>query len=155
MFADRIELLYTPIFPCVDPPDEEGFCQNYYDSEAESMRETSFKVAYGCLGIIAMSIIGNMLLFYGFNVASERMNKRVRDAAFESLVRQEVGYFDLHPVAVLTSRLSDDAALLHSFSGEPIRTLLMNLASVLVGLVVSFYFMWPFALLTLYVFHIP
>ena len=119
------------------------------------MRETSFKVAYGCLGIIAMSIIGNMLLFYGFNVASERMNKRVRDAAFESLVRQEVGYFDLHPVAVLTSRLSDDAALLHSFSGEPIRTLLMNLASVLVGLVVSFYFMWPFALLTLYVFHIP
>jgi len=39
--------------------------------------------------------------------------------------------------------------LLFSKSGEPIRTLVMNTSSVAVGLVVSFFFMWPFALLTL------
>ena len=49
----------------------------------------------------------------------------------------------------ITSQLAEDAALLHSFSGEPIRTLVLNLASVLVGVVISFIYMWPFALLSL------
>jgi ABC-type multidrug transport system fused ATPase/permease subunit len=77
------------------------------------------------------------------------MNKRVRNAAFDSLVRQEVSFFDLHPVGVITSQLQEDAALMHSFSGEPIRTLVINLSSVLVGVAVSFAFMWPFSLLSL------
>ncbi|KAI2496397.1 ABC transporter [Fragilaria crotonensis] len=124
-------------------------CQEYWNASADSMRDMSFKVAFGYIGTIAAAMIGNMLLFYGFNMASERMNKRVRDAAFASLVRQEVTYFDLHPVADLTSRLEDDAALLKAFCGEPIRTIVMNIASVVVGLIVSLIFMWPFALVTL------
>merc|ERR1711862_25032 len=95
------------------------------------------------------SLIGNILVYYGFGIATERMNKRVRDSSFKSLVRQEVAYFDTRPVSAITSQLSDDAALIHSFSGEPIRTLVMNLASVLVGLVVAFVFMWPFAMVAL------
>ena len=43
------------------------------------------------------------------------MNKRVRDAAFNALIRQEVGFFDLRPVGVITSQIQDDAALIHSF----------------------------------------
>jgi len=77
------------------------------------------------------------------------MHKRVRDATFKSLIRQEISYFDVRPIGSITTQLSDDAALIHSFSGEPIRSLVMNVASVAVGLVVSFVFMWPFALLTL------
>ena len=75
-------------------------------------------------------------------MATERMNKRVRDAAFKNLVVQEIGWFDVRTVGSITTQLSDDAALIHSFSGEPIRTMVMNLASVAVGLIVSFTFMW-------------
>ena len=106
------------------------------------MRDLSFKVFYGLLAIMFSACCGHVLLFYGFGTATERMNKRVRDAAFKSLVRQEVAWFDVRPVGVITTKLSDDAALIHSFSGEPIRTLVLNLASVFVGLVVSFVFMW-------------
>lgn len=157
-----IELLYAPIYVCEDTDGVANIttpttielptydtCEEYWGASADAMREQSFDITYGCIGIIAATIIGNMLLFYGFNIASERMNKRVRDAVFNALVRQEVGYFDLHPVAVLTSRLADDAALLQSFSGEPIRTLVLSVASVAVGLIVAFVFMWPFALVTL------
>ena len=143
-----IELLYRPIYVCENdiiqwPPGVSlpyDTCQDYWNASADSMREMSFKVAYGYIGTIAAAMIGNMLLFYGFNI---------RDAAFASLVRQEVTYFDLHPVADLTSRLEDDAALLKAFSGEPIRTMIMNMACVVVGLIVSLIFMWPFALVTL------
>eukprot|EP00540_Astrosyne_radiata_P023463 CAMPEP_0116867464 /NCGR_PEP_ID=MMETSP0418-20121206/26640_1 /TAXON_ID=1158023 /ORGANISM="Astrosyne radiata, Strain 13vi08-1A" /LENGTH=135 /DNA_ID=CAMNT_0004503295 /DNA_START=563 /DNA_END=968 /DNA_ORIENTATION=- len=39
------------------------------------------------------------------------MNKRVRDGTFKSLLRQEVSYFDTNPVAILTTKLSKDAAV--------------------------------------------
>jgi ATP-binding cassette subfamily B (MDR/TAP) protein 1 len=92
------------------------------------MKQLSFNVTYGCVGIMVSTVIGNMLTYHGFGTASERVNKRVRDAAYNSMVRQEVGFFDLRPVGTITSQLEDDAALLHSFSGEPIRTLIMSLA---------------------------
>jgi ATP-binding cassette subfamily B (MDR/TAP) protein 1 len=147
LFAYVIDVLYRPVV--CDPDSSLVPCQDVYNSIAEDMRQLSFKVAYGCVGVMVSSVIGNMLTYHGFGTASERVNKRVRDAAFISLVRQEVGYFDLRPVGTITSQLEDDAALLHSFSGEPIRTLTMSVASVLVGVAIAFFFMWPFALLTL------
>ena len=136
-----IELLYTPILPCPEDEDIE-VCEDIWASEAEDMQETSFKITYGYIGLMVFSVVGLCLLFWGFGTASERMNKRVRDAAFSNLVRQEVAWFDVRSPAKLTSRLADDAALLHAFAGEPIRTLVLNIASVLVGLVISFVYMW-------------
>lgn len=138
-----IEVLYTPVLDCEESaPEPFSSCQDYWDSVADDMRDLAGKVAWGGFGIVLSSLFGNMLLFYGFGTASEKMNKRVRDAAFLSLIRQEVGFFDLRPVGTITSQLQEDAALIHSFSGEPIRTLVMNLSSVLVGLIVSFVYMW-------------
>jgi len=153
VFAYMVELLYTPVQRCDDDdgiiPDGFDNCQDYLDNEADDMRDLSIKVFLGVIGIIACSLIGNVLLFYGFGTATERMNKRVRDQTFKSLVRQEVSWFDVRPIGTITSKISDDAAMIHSFSGEPIRTFVMNVASVLVGLVFAFYFMWPFALMTI------
>jgi ATP-binding cassette subfamily B (MDR/TAP) protein 1 len=142
LLAFVIETLYTQNDCAYDDLECQG-------GIAVDMRESSFKVAAGCLSVMLTVVIGYVLLFYGFGTASERMNKRVRDAAFESLVRQEIGWFDLRPAALITSELQYDAALIHSFSGEPIRTVIMTLASLLVGVIISFIFMWPFTLLTI------
>ena len=106
------------------------------------MQDRSLKIFYGFLGILASTMIGFTLLFWGFGIATERMNKRTRDGAFTSLLRQEVAWHDQQSPNALTSRLSDDAALLHAFAGEPVRTLSSATASVLVGVVVSFVYMW-------------
>ena len=113
------------------------------------MKTLAANIAFGSLGTIIASLVGNILLYYGFGVAVERMNRRVRDDAFKSLCRQECAYFDANPVGKITSQLQDDAALVHSFTGEPIRSLVVALSSVLVGVVVGFVYMWPFALLFL------
>lgn len=164
IFAYMIELLYRPIGSCDDYNEYMNVtfrdkmvtmnstsdpCEMLWEQEANEMRELSFKVTYGWLGVIAATMVGNILVVYGFGTASERMNRRIRQAAFNSLVRQEPEFFDRRSTGKITSQLQDDAALIHSFSGEPIRTLVMNVSSVLVGLVVSFYYMWPFALMTL------
>ncbi len=179
VFAHMIEYLYYPVFPCdedagVMPPPPHTTCQQYWDFVADDMQDMSvtltcehhsFVLVYsehhsrcvshirflpdGWLGIIGATCIGNILIFYGFGTASEKMNKRVRDAAFTSLLRQEIAFFDCRTVGSLTSQLQDDAAMIHSFSGEPLRQLIMSLASVLVGVIVSFIYMWPFALVSL------
>lgn len=155
VFAYMIDLLFHPVFDCdetnVGTGFTEGFssCQEYWDSEADWLKDVSLKVTYGWLGLMGATVFGNVILFYGFGTATERMNKRVRDAVFTALLRQDISYYDTHSVANLSTQIEEDAAMIFSFSGEPIRTLMMTTSSVLVGLILSFYFMWPFALLTM------
>jgi ATP-binding cassette subfamily B (MDR/TAP) protein 1 len=143
-----IELLYfNPVFPCDDSIDLPLFinstCQEYWDGTRDEMRELSFRISYIYIALMVLALLGNTLVFYGFGTATERMSKRLRDVSFKSLMRQEVAYFDSRSVSAITSQLSDDAAMLPSFSGEPIRSWAMALVSVLAGLVVSFVYMWP------------
>jgi ATP-binding cassette subfamily B (MDR/TAP) protein 1 len=70
------------------------------------------------------------------------LSYQVRDGAFTSLIRQEVAFFDVRAPGTITSQLADDAAMLHAFAGEPIRTLTISVSSVVVGLVISFVYMW-------------
>lgn len=113
------------------------------------MRRSSFEISVYWAIIAFGCVAGNMLTFYGFGKASESLNKRVRDSAFAALVRQEVAYFDRRSVGSITSSLEEDAARIHTFSGEPVRSLLIALSSVITGLAISFFYMWPFALLSL------
>ena len=145
VFAYMIEVLYTPVKPCPPVPVQaESFneCDDYWNFIADDMQEVSFKVAYAFVCVVFSSLIGYTILHWGFGVATERMNRRVREGAFCSLIRQEIAWFDLQSPGALVSRLADDAAQLHAYAGEPIRTLVASLSSVLVGVVVSFVYMW-------------
>ncbi len=106
------------------------------------MKVLSSKAMYLLVALIICSMAGSTIMFTAFGTGTERINKRVRDMSFHSLIRQEVAWFDVRSVGLITSQLSDDAAMIHSFSGEPIRTFMMSISSVGAGLIVSFYFMW-------------
>lgn len=60
-----------------------------------------------------------------------------------------MAFFDKRSVGSISSLLPDDAARLHTFSGEPIRTFLIAFSSIATGVILSFVFMWPFALLAI------
>jgi ATP-binding cassette, subfamily B (MDR/TAP), member 1 len=137
-----IEVLYTPVETCAAQANEPSVCNMYYHEIAQFMKQRAMDIFYGYLGTMVVTTIGFTLLFWGFGSASERMNKRVRDSAFASLLRQEVAWFDMRSPSFITAQLAEDAALLHSFSGEPIRTLIVNLSSTFVGVIISFIYMW-------------
>eukprot|EP00934_Nitzschia_sp_Nitz4_P002963 Nitzschia sp. Nitz4//scaffold24_size164493//76056//80265//NITZ4_002328-RA/size164493-snap-gene-0.7-mRNA-1//1//CDS//3329544114//2953//frame0 len=152
LFSKTMELLFKRVYACTDEfLEDEGYsdCQAYWSSTAEHLRERSFFVALMWASVAVGCIVGNILAFWGFGHASERMNKRVRDSSFRALIRQEVAFFDKRSVGKLTSQLQDDAARLHAFSGEPTRSFLIAMSSVLTGIILSFSFMWPFAILAI------
>ena len=118
LFAETIELLFIRVPKC-DPDDlPEGFssCEESWTSIADAMRERSYELAGFWTIVMLVCLFGNMLTFWGFGQASERMSKRVRDAAFSSLVRQEVAFFDKRSVGKITSELQEDAARVQTFS---------------------------------------
>lgn len=57
---------------------------------------------------------------YYFNLAAERVTARLRQRAFDHLLRQEIGFFDSRNVGELTTRLSDDVTIIGRVVGEPL-----------------------------------
>ena len=74
------------------------------------MQQRSFEVGAFWGALLAECLIGFTIMFVGFGRASERLSQRVRNDAFTSLIRQEVGFFDMRSVGSITSELQDDAA---------------------------------------------
>lgn len=155
MFAETIELLYQPIFVCDGSEAilallQVSSCDEYSsDDIAQDMRDRSYTLSVYWTIIIIVNGIGNVLLYWGFGHATERLSRRIRNVAFDALVRQEVAFFDKRSVGKITSELQEDTTQIQTFTGDPIRQLLISSSSVLVGLVVAFYYMWPFALFTI------
>jgi ATP-binding cassette subfamily B (MDR/TAP) protein 1 len=152
-FGHTIGILFQQVLPCSPgnvPPNPYGnTCGDYWGGTAHNIRFTSYRLAGYWIIIGVGAVVGNMLTYWGFGMASERLSKRVRDGAFSALVRQEASYFDKRSVGTITSQLQDDAARIQSFSGEPVRSLIIAVASVVTGIVLAFAFMWPFALLAM------
>jgi ATP-binding cassette subfamily B (MDR/TAP) protein 1 len=142
LFAETIDLLFRRVENCPDSNDDipGGFsdCPAYWQDIADDMRSTSFALAGYWVVVMVGCILGNVLLFWGFGMASERLNKRVRDTSFTALLRQEVAFFDKRSVGSITSQLQDDAARIQAFSGEPVRSMIVALSSIVTGITLSF-----------------
>ena len=142
LFSETIDLLFKPVFKCpaADGTIPLGFptCQDYWDDIGDDMQDRSFALAGYWAIVLFGCIAGNMLTFYGFGTASERLNKRLRDSSFTALLRQEVAFFDMRSVGSITSQLQDDCARIHAFSGDPIRQMIVASASVITGVTLSF-----------------
>jgi len=152
LFSETVGILFLRVYACdgnASPVREYTSCAEYRGATTHYLRHRSYIISIFWIVIGLESIVGFILSYWGFGMASERLNKRMRDSAFSALVRQEVSFFDKRSVGSITSQLQDDAARIHTFSGEPIRSLLIALSSVLTGVVLSFAYMWPFALLAL------
>jgi len=124
-------------------------CDELFAAEANDMRQRSYIIAVYWAIIILCCLFGNGFVFCGFGTASESLNKRIRDLAFSSLCRQDISFFDKRTVGSITSQLQDDAAKIHAFSGQPIRIFLINVSSLVCGLVISFITCWPLAAMSL------
>jgi ATP-binding cassette subfamily B (MDR/TAP) protein 1 len=140
MLSKLISILFHRVEYCSQGQVPGGFatCEEYWQNARDDMRTESFAVAGYWALLILDCIVGNLLLYWGFGMASERLNKRVRDQSFTALIRQEVAFFDQHNVGSITSQLQDDAACIHAFSSDPVRVSAVAVSSVVTGLVISF-----------------
>ncbi len=91
----------------------------------------------GALAVVqGLAVAGRAYLFA---LAGERGVKRVREQLFDSLVVQEVGFFDGQRTGDLTSRLASDTASLQGLLSSQLSMALRNAVQVVGGMVLLFF----------------
>ena len=126
-------------------------CEDFWSETKEDIKEESEILGGIWVALLLVVMVANIMMFYGFGAASERLSRRVRDKMFAALVRQEPGYFDLseNAVGAVTSRLAKDATLIKEKTGDPIQRMLITIFALVAGLIIAFVYCWPVALMCL------
>lgn len=101
--------------------------------------------------LAAMGFIGNALQYSSLSVVGEILTMKLRRLAFRSLLKQEIGYFDLkeNSVGSLTQLLSAEATAVKGLTGDLLGIGMNTLAALCCGLIVSFATCWRLALIVL------
>ncbi|KAJ3036334.1 Multidrug resistance protein 1 [Rhizophlyctis rosea] len=88
---------------------------------------------------------------FSFEAAGARLTKRLRRMAFESLMRQEVGFFDEdgHSLGALTSRLATDAAAVCDMITKVWGDIVQLIVTAIAGLTIGFVHAWHLTLIIL------
>ena len=83
--------------------------------------------------------------------AGEELSMRMRILSFKTMVKQEIGWFDLdeNNLGALVTRLSSDAASLKGFTGPTLAAILNAVGALVTALVISFTAGWKLTLVIL------
>ncbi|CAH1634814.1 unnamed protein product [Spodoptera littoralis] len=119
--------------------------------DSEWVRGQSNVIAILFLLVGVYTGIGIFFQIFIFNVTGVRLTARLRVAAFETMLKQEIGWFDdpKNGVGALTARLAADAAAVQGATGTRIGALMQATATIVIGIMLSMYFTWKMTLVSL------
>ncbi|XP_033609713.1 ATP-dependent translocase ABCB1 isoform X3 [Cryptotermes secundus] len=89
---------------------------------------------------------------YAYGIAGEKLTMRLREELFESMVRQEVAWFDKKSnlSGSLCARLSGDASSVQGATGQRVGIVLQSIMTVGWGIGLAIYFDWRLGLVTIF-----
>ena len=97
---------------------------------------------------VAISAYCNKLVF---SIIGENLTSNIRKLLFASIMDKDISWFDHKDRApgILSNILSEDINSLNGLTTEHIATLVEALGGLLVGIIISLFFNWKLALITL------
>jgi ABC-type multidrug transport system fused ATPase/permease subunit len=103
------------------------------------------------LAVGAISFLSNFAQSALFKYAGEKMTRRVREACFRSLLRQEMAFFDeeVNSTGNITTKLAEDASLVQGLTGQTMGAVFQGFAGVTTGVVIALVASWQMALVVL------
>ncbi|KAJ2078205.1 hypothetical protein H4R24_004634 [Coemansia sp. RSA 988] len=99
------------------------------------------------LGLATWAVAMLQKLLWG--IASERIGKRVRETFYESILRQEIGWFDGLSTGELTTRISGDVNLVQEGIGEKFSFVVQYVTTFVAGVILAFAKGWRLTLVVL------
>ncbi|KAH8872625.1 Multidrug resistance protein 1 [Schistosoma japonicum] len=99
-------------------------------------------------GLGFLQLIIGITQGYLFGVSAERLTKRLRSNLFDSMLKQEIGWFDRseNQASALTAFLSTDASKVAQISGSRLSTALEAIVLIIASLVIGFIYSWQLTL---------
>ncbi|VDD81447.1 unnamed protein product [Mesocestoides corti] len=123
----------------------------------EAKRFSRTSILCGVFGVLAfLRLLFYTLNGFAFGVSGERLTKRCRTMLFETMLKQEVGWYDEaeNQPGALTGRLAADVPMLQNVSGRRLGSIIEMLVLSIASLFIGFFFSWQIALVSLAYFPI-
>ncbi|XP_040297614.1 bile salt export pump-like [Bufo bufo] len=119
------------------------------DEEEQRNQINGICVLFVLIGVV--SFLTQFLQGYTFAKSGELLTRRLRRIGFQSMLGQEVGWFDdpKNSPGALTTRLATDASQVQGATGSQIGMIVNSLTNIGVALIIAFYFSWKLSLVIL------
>ncbi|KAG5482882.1 hypothetical protein LSCM1_06916 [Leishmania martiniquensis] len=97
--------------------------------------------------VIAASAFFGWLLQFFYGYAGEHLTVKLRTLLFKQILRQDMAFFDTpgRDAGTLSGMLSGDCEAIHQLCGPVIGTRIQIACTVVVGVVIGFFFQWKLA----------
>ncbi|CAF5218780.1 unnamed protein product, partial [Rotaria magnacalcarata] len=115
-----------------------------FDLQSEITQQTLYLTGIGCASIVLSYF---QVICWSFT--AERQTKAIRQKLFQSILRKEIVYFDLHKTGELNTKLTDDVDKIHDGIGDKLGATAQFTASFLTGFTLGFVYGWKLALVIL------
>ncbi len=107
------------------------------------------KVVLGLFVAFFIQAVAGSIRYYLFTLAGERIVIRLREKLYDSILKQDVAFFDFNRTGDLMSRLASDCTTLQNTVSVNISQGLRNVAQVIGGFGFMFYTSWKLSALML------
>ncbi|CAG9761758.1 unnamed protein product [Ceutorhynchus assimilis] len=97
------------------------------------------------------AMVATFLQMYMFGKAGHKLTLRIRSKMFDSLLRQEMAYFDRteNGVGALCAQLSNEAAQVQGATGQRIGALTSSMSTLLFSVFIAAYYEWRLGLVAM------
>lgn len=108
---------------------------------------TRHAIYYSIMGFVVLIAAYMQVAFW--TLAAGRQVKRLRKKFFHSIMKQEIGWFDVNETGQLNTRLTDDVYKINEGIGDKLGMLLQNLTTFVTGIIIGFVKGWKLTLVIL------
>ncbi|KAK8875498.1 hypothetical protein M9Y10_005664 [Tritrichomonas musculus] len=108
------------------------------DSFTKEVGKLCLKMLYVVLGMTAATVIALGFRFY----LNPHFLIDIRQAMYDSLMEQEIAFYDETPAGVLIGRLAEDVTLIRFVYVEKLLMVIQHLTQAVVGLILAFCYVW-------------
>ncbi|XP_037366487.1 ATP-dependent translocase ABCB1 isoform X2 [Talpa occidentalis] len=105
--------------------------------------------AYYYSGIGAGVLVAAYIQVSFWCLAAGRQIFKIRKQFFHAIMRQEIGWFDVHDVGELNTRLTDDVSKINEGIGDKIAMFFQSIATFVTGFIIGFTRGWKLTLVIL------
>jgi len=121
---------------------------SFGSTEAEmvdNVRKYAVYVIYVGAGAFVAAWLGQAC----FMIVAENNARRIRAAYMQSVLSQEIAWFDTQKAGAITTRLASDSRMIQDATGEKVGMILQQVAMLVTGMSIGFVFGWQLALVIL------
>uniref|UniRef100_A0A8D0SRP2 ATP binding cassette subfamily B member 1 n=1 Tax=Sus scrofa TaxID=9823 RepID=A0A8D0SRP2_PIG len=108
-----------------------------------------FRYAYYYSAIGAGVLVAAYIQVSFWCMAAGRQIYKIRKQFFHAIMQQEIGWFDMHDVGELNTRLTDDISKINNGIGDKIGVFFQLLATFIIGFISAFSRGWKLALVVM------